>query len=183
MIDITSINIISAFILHSLYINRYFAICHPLKFFLQSGKRRTIAIVSGIWFICLVPSLIWGTFSKVYFKLYWYSLKLDKYPWHKNRQYKSNTITGWASELQSMDWFKSPAFKWRRKSLRWQGKHESSRISNVLGKPKNTYFSSIFTGKLKYLSTWHLAERIPYIILFTSKYYKTLTNIFVFAFI
>ena len=110
-------------------------------------------------------------------------LKLDKYPWHKNRQFKSNTITGWASELQSMDWFKSRAFKRRRKSLRWQRKHESSRISNVLGKLKNTYFSSIFTGKLKYLSTWHLAERIPYIILFTSKYYKTFTNSFVIAFI
>ena len=45
------------------------------------------------------------------------------------------------------------------------------------------YFSFIFIGKLEHFSTSHLTERIPYTRMFTSKYHKTVANIFVIAFI
>ena len=45
---------------------RYFAICHPLKVYLQSGKRRTAFIIGVIWGICMIPSILWSKFSKVF---------------------------------------------------------------------------------------------------------------------
>ena len=55
---------------HNFIIIRYFATCHPLKPSLQSGKPRAVTMIVLIWIICLIPSICWSLYSKVFSKIF-----------------------------------------------------------------------------------------------------------------
>ena len=117
--------------------SRYFAICHPLKLHLQSGKRRNITIVATIWVVCLIPSIIWSSFSKVGISKHSKQINPNIKNFRYQKEFDINVtyseILGWVSVLQSMGSSKTHLLRIGREKLYCPRLRKAWRVGNVLG--------------------------------------------------